>query len=227
MKKNKENIKNKEDLKQPDYFVNAKKEDLIVDEHIDDKYTKQLFDKYKNGENKKNKWFTISGGLSIAFGIICIISMIIVGIVFLSTEEKLKTLALAGKLDYDKKKEQVILACILVPIAGFLSIILGWQICKFAKLRKPELPSNAVKIMFCAILQFFVGGVIFSFFTIFAYFMGISSDYGAIYYNRIDKGDTIEKRLQNAKLYYENNLITHEEYEKLKENILNEKEIYF
>lgn len=228
-KKEKYKLKNeiKEELEESLSFINAKEEDFVVDENIDDKYTKNLFEKYKGGQKIKNAWFTYSGGLSIAFGIISIITALVVGIVFLATAEQLKQLALAGQLDYEKRQMQVTICCIVLPIIGILSILIGSVICSFAKYKKKELPQNAIKIMTFAVLQFFFGGLIFSFLTVIAYFMGIGSDYGAIFYNRIDQGDITEKQLKDAKLYHQNKLINDKEYENLKKNILNDKDIYY
>ena len=229
MAKNKVKLRDeiKEELEDASTFINAKKEDFEVADAIDDKYTKHLFDKYKSGEKNKNNYFTISGILSIVFGVICIVTMIIVGIVFISTVDHLKELAANGQLNFDKKKSQVIICCIIIPIIGIFSILIGTKICKFAKLKRKELPAHAIKVMTFAVLQFFFGGLVFSFLTIIAYFMGIASDYGAIYYSRIDKGDITEKQLKNAKLYYQNDLINDKEYENLKQDILNDKNIYY
>jgi len=221
----KEKVKNEENKKS--FCINAKEEDFVVDEKIDDKYTKNLFERYKTGENKNNKWFTASGILSVAFGIICIVTMIVVGIVFASTIDQLKELAVSGQLDFEKRKMEIIVCCIVIPLAGIFSILTGLQICKFAKMKKEEISSKSIKIFLFAAVQFFIGGVIFSALTIVGYFVGISSDYGVIFYNRIDKGDSIEKQLHNAKLYHQNNLINDEEYENLKQEILKDKEIYF
>lgn len=204
----------------------VKPQDYHVDENIDDKYTKNFLAKYQKGE-KTNKWFTVSGILSIVFGIVCIVAMIVVGIVFLSSIDYLKELALNGEADYEKKKSQITVACIVIPILGILSILVGIRICKYAKYTKSELSAVAVKIIFLAIAQFFIGGIIFCFLTIIGYFMGVSTDYGAIFYNRIDKGDLTEKQLHNAKLYHQNELINDEEYQDLKRDILKDKNIYF
>lgn len=229
MAKNKVKLKDeiREELEDASTFINAKKEDFEFSDKIDDKYTKHLFDKYKSGEKNKNNWFTWSGILSIIFGVVCIITMLIVGIVFLTSIDHLKELAVNGQLDFDKKKIQVIISCVIVPVVGVLSILIGAQICSFAKLKRKELPANAIKVMTFAVLQFFFGGLIFSFITIVAYFMGIASDYGAIYYSRIDRGDITEKQLTDAKIYHQNKLINDKEYENLKQEILNDKNIYY
>ena len=62
--------------------------------------------------------------------------------------------------------------------------------------------------------------------TLIGYFVGIGSDYGVIYYNRIDNSSQKQKQLMDAKVLYQNELIDYEEYTKLKSKILHGTDIF-
>lgn len=228
-KAKKQNLKNDEREEiNASSFSDIDKSDLEVDEKIDDKYTNSVFNKYKNG-HQKNHWFTCSASFFILIGIIAVVTMVVVGLIFISSSDALKELAVNGDYDYEAKKTKVIICCILIPIIGIFSILIGLKINSFANLSKDELSKKVGKVMLFSFLQFIFGGTIFAFLTIIGYFMGIGSDYGAIYYNRIEgyNSNSKEKQLHDAKIYHQNQLIDDEEYKNLKENILKDKEIYF
>lgn len=194
-------------------------EDLEIDKNIDDKYTSSALDRYKNGHTKNN-WFTWSGILSILFGVACIVIMIVIGIVFVSSSESLKELASQQKYDYDAEKTKVIVCCIIIPIIGIIGILVGLKIKSYSNYSKEELIEHLGSIIGFSILQFLFGGVIFTILTLVGYFVGIGSDYGVIYYNRIDNASQKHRKLMDAKMLYQNELIDYEEYARLKNNIL-------
>lgn len=196
-------------------------EDLEFDESIDDKYTSSVFNKYKNGIHQ-NKWFLASGSLSIIFGIICVIVMAIVGIVFATSSPYLD--GMASGADYESKKNQVIICSIIIPIIGIISILVGIKILSFSKYSKEELIDHVGKLCGFAVLQFIFSAFIIVLLTVVGYFVGIGSDYGAIYYNRIDRGEA-SKRLADARILYENQLINEYEYKRIKEDILSDNDI--
>ena len=198
-------------------------EDLEIDKNIDDKYTSSVLDRYKNG-HLTNKWFTWSGVLSILFGVACIVIMIIVGIVFVSSSEYLKELASQQKYDYDAEKTKVIICCIVIPIIGIIGVLVGFKIKSYANYSKEDLIEHLVSIICFSILQFFFCGMIFVVLTLIGYFVGIGSDYGVIYYNRIDNASQKQRKLMDAKILHQNELIDYEEYTRLKHNILHHSE---
>ena len=196
-------------------------EDLEFDESIDDKYTSSVFNKYKNGIHQ-NKWFLASGSLSIIFGIICIIVMAIVGIVFATSSPYLSGWSVSA--DFETKKNQVLICSIIIPIIGIISILVGIKILSFSKYSKEELIDHVGKLCGFAVLQFIFSAFIIVLLTVVGYFVGIGSDYGAIYYNRIDRGEA-SKRLADARILYENQLINEYEYKRIKEDILSDNDI--
>lgn len=198
-----------------------KSEDLEFDECIDDKYTSSVFNKYKNGIHQ-NKWFLASGSLSIIFGIICVIVMAVVGIVFATSSSYLNGMATSS--DFETKKNQVLVCSIIIPIVGIISILVGIKILSFSKYTKSELVDHVGKLCGFAVLQFIFSAFIIVLLTVIGYFVGIGSDYGAIYYNRIDRGEA-SKRLADAKILYENKLINEKEYRRIKEDILSDSDI--
>lgn len=198
-----------------------KSEDLEFDECIDDKYTSSVFNKYKNGIHQ-NKWFLASGSLSIIFGIICVIVMAVVGIVFATSSPYLNGMATSS--DFETKKNQVLVCSIIIPIIGIISILVGIKILSFSKYTKSELVDHVGKLCGFAVLQFIFSAFIIVLLTVIGYFVGIGSDYGAIYYNRIDRGEA-PKRLADAKILYENKLINEKEYRRIKEDILSDSDI--
>lgn len=198
-----------------------KSEDLEFDECIDDKYTSSVFNKYKNGIHQ-NKWFLASGSLSIIFGIICVIVMAVVGIVFATSSSYLNGMATSS--DFETKKNQVLVCSIIIPIIGIISILVGIKILSFSKYTKSELVDHVGKLCGFAVLQFIFSAFIIVLLTVIGYFVGIGSDYGAIYYNRIDRGEA-PKRLADAKILYENKLINEKEYRRIKEDILSDSDI--
>lgn len=195
-----------------------KSEDLEFDESIDDKFTSSVFNKYKNGV-VQNKWFIVSGALSIVFGILCVIVMSVVGIVFATSTQYIDELA-SGE-DYQAQKNKILICCIIFPIIGIISILVGIKILSFSKYSKEKLIEKVGEIIGFSFLQFIFSALIIVIFTIIGYFTGVGSDYGAIYYNRIDRGET-SKRLSDARILYENQLIDEKEYRRIKEEILND-----
>ena len=195
---------------------NIKPEDLEIDEHIDDKYTSSVFARYKNGESK-NKWFLWSGYLSVGFGVLCVISMAILGIVFVFRSGELRQ---DTTYDYDGSRTKILASCIVVSIIGIIGFIVGLKVKSLASLTQEELIEHVWLIVGVAILQFFFGGFIFVILTIVGYFVGIGSDYGAIYYNRIDSSSDQYKRLKDAKSLYQNGVIDYEEYMRLRQEII-------
>ena len=212
----KENIK--EELRESSSQIKAS--DLKIDENIDDKYTNTVLSKHANG-TMKNNWFVWSGGLSIAFGIACIVAMLIVGIVFVFSTERLQGMSGIGNYDYDAEKNKILICSIVLPIIGIISIIVGAKIFTYSRYTKEALIDNLGKIIFVTVLQFIFGGVITVALTLVGYFVGIGSDYGVIFYNRIDKSEQRQK-LVDAKILYEKNLIDYDEYMRLKRTILDD-----
>lgn len=188
-------------------------DDYEIDENIDDEYTSSIFESFKNGDNQ-NKWFLASGYLSIIFGAICFVCFVFVGI------EGLKQLQMQSSYDFDEKRIKFILACVILPIVGFLGIFTGVKIKSFADYDSEKLAENLTSLIFYAILQFLFGGVLTAILTVVGYFVGIGQDYGAIYYSRLEDFPDRQSRLAEAKKMYEQGLIDEEEYQKLKEHIL-------
>ncbi len=221
MEKKKYNLKDetKEELR--DFLPNnIKPEDLEIDENVDDKYTSTIFERYKKGE-QKNNWLLWSGYLSIAFGVICVISMAILGIIFASMSESLKQEQINGTYDYDGTRLKVIICCIVFSIVGICSFLIGLKIKHYSHLSQEEMIDKVWEIIWISILQFFLGGVFTVILTLVGYFVGIGSDYGAIYYNRIDNKSKCYKKLQDAKNLLNNGIISYEEYQSIRQEILN------
>lgn len=200
---------------------NIKPEDLEIDEHIDDKYTSSVFARYKNG-NSKNKWFLWSGYLSVVFGVLCVISMAILGIVFAVRSGDLRQ---DTTYDYDGNRTKILISCIIVSVVGIIGFIVGLKVTSFASYSQEELIDHVWLIVGVAILQFFFGGFIFVILTIVGYFVGIGSDYGAIYYNRIDNSSEQYRKLKDAKSLYQNGVIDYDEYMRLRQEILRNSDI--
>lgn len=194
-----------------------KEEDLIVDEAVVDNYTSSVFERYKKGLIK-NKWFAWAGGLSIVFGVLAILIMAVVAIVFLTKEE----LILSPQDDYNTVRSQIITSSIIVPIIGIIAILVGIKVKSYAKYSKDKLIDHIVSFCFVCALQFIFGGIFPVVLTVIGYFVGIGTDYGAIYYNRIDNPSTQYRRLADAKKLYEDGVIDYQEYQSLKQYILRE-----
>lgn len=220
MKKEKHNIKEetKEELRD---FLPGKirPEDLEIDDNVDDKYTSSVFARYKKGR-QKNKWFLWSGYLSVAFGVLCIVTMLIVGIVFASRSGTLKHEQLLGRYDYDGTRTKIIISGIIVPLVGIASIFIGLKIKSYSALSQEELIDNVWSIAGMSVLQFFFGGLFFVVLTFAGYFVGIGSDYGAIYYSRIESNSLQQRKLKDAQRLYNNGIISMEEYQRLRNKIL-------
>lgn len=167
-------------------LYNQKADELKFKDVIDDNYTNSVMNKYQKG-HQKNKWFVWSGYLSIVFGIFCLFIMIIVGANFISKSDHLKELAIFENYDYEKKKAEVIAVCIIMPIIGILALLVGFKIKSFSSYTREMLMKKTTLVMTFAVLQIFVGGLIFSILTFAGYFVGRGIDYGAIYYNRIEE----------------------------------------
>lgn len=210
----KEELKN--ELAEFDVNSKIKKEDLELDQNIDDKYTSSVFSRYKNGITN-NKWFKASGIISIIFGILCIVIMAIVALNF----------AFSTPTGNDKERNTIIICTIVFTIMGLISIIIGAKIYSLAKYNKRQLIDSLGLVCALCVFQFFFSGLIFVVLTIVGYFAGLGEDYGVIYYNKIDKGDSMEKKLHDAKIFYQNDLISEKEYKKLKRDILESKDIDF
>ncbi len=210
----KEEIKNELD----ELNVNSKinKDDLEMDQNIDDKFTSSAFSRYKNGITN-NKWFKASGLISIIFGILCIVIMAIIALNF----------AFTTPTGNDKERNTIIICTIVFTVMGLISIIIGAKIFSLAKYNKKQLINSLGLVCALCVFQFFFSGLIFVALTIVGYFAGIGEDYGVIYYNKIDKGDSMQKKLHDAKIFYQNDLISEKEYNKLKRDILNSKDIDF
>lgn len=218
MKKEKYSMKEelKEELRST--TQNVKPEDLDMDETVDDKYTSSVFEKFKNGQTK-NGWFTWSGILSMVFGVLCIVSMVILGIVFAVQSDSLLAQVAHG-YDYDGTRTKVIVCIIVFTIVGIIGFFVGLKIKSYANYTKEQLIESLGAVIGMSVLQFFFGGLIFVVLTLVGYFVGIGSDYGAIYYNRIDNSSSQKRRLAEAKKMYEDGIISYAEYQSLRQNIL-------
>ncbi len=194
-------MKKIEDKDFPDDFK-KKADELKFNDKIDDKYTSNVLNKYEKG-HQRNRWLAWSGILSILFGIICVVTMVIVGIIFISSAESLQELSKYGQADFDKEKSKVLACAIAIPIMGILSIIVGVKVYGYSNYTREMLMEKSARIMFVAFIQFFVSACIFSLLTVIGYFVGRGIDYGAIYYNRIEKYDPRSEYLGNHN-YYEN-----------------------
>ena len=225
MKKEKYSLKEdiKEELK--DSSSTIKSTDLIIDDNIDDKYTSYVLNKYKDGQ-MKNKWFIWSGVFSILISIACVIGAIAVGVSFAISSDYLRQLASQNQFNYDAEKTKTIIICVVLAILGIIGLYVGLKIKSYSHYSKEELIENVFSIIVFSILQVIFGGVIFVILTLIGYFVGIGSDYGVIYYNRIDNSSQKQKQLMDAKVLYQNELIDYEEYTKLKSKILHGTDIF-
>ncbi len=178
-------VENKKLKEQHNASYEKKVDELKFNDKIDDAYTNSIIDKYKKG-HKKNQWFNVSGSLTVLFGIICIVTMVIVGIIFASSSDRLRDLAIYDGYDYDSKKSLVTGLCIAIPIIGIFNILIGIKVCSFANYTREMLMAKGTKVVLMGCLQFLIGGFIISILTFVGYFVGRGIDYGAIYYNRID-----------------------------------------
>ena len=213
----------KEELKESSSSI--KPNDFEINENIDDKYTSSVLNKYKDGQ-MKNKWFTWSGALSILFSIACVLGAIAVGVNFALSSDYLRELASQSQFNYDAEKTKTIIICIVLSVIGIIGLIVGLKIKSYSHYSKEELIENVFSIIVFSILQVIFGGVIFVILTLVGYFVGIGSDYGVIYYNRIDNSSQKQKQLMDAKVLYQNELIDYEEYTRLKNKILHGKDIF-
>ena len=173
LKSEKEELKNKTDAS-----YSKKADELKFNDKIDDAYTNKLVNKYEKG-HKKNLWFTSSGLLSMIFGALAIVVSIVVAIAFAIKGAQ-------GSYDLDDNRAKLLTATFSVIVYGICSIVIGLKITTFADYTRDMLMAKTLKISFFAILQLFLGGIIFSIVTMVGYFVGRGIDYGAIYYNRID-----------------------------------------
>lgn len=216
MENDKELKENKEKKKERGPRIsNIKPQDLEFNKNIDDKYTSSFIDKYKSGKTT-NKWFTASGILSILFGITCIFVMLIIIFKFIANK--------GSNVDYDAEKKKIIISGVVVFVVGILSILIGCKIKSFSKYIKDDYVKNLGTIILFIILQLLFGGFILAIFTIVGYFAGIGLDYGAIYYNRIEESSSKSKRIEELKQMYREDLIDFEEYQRLKDEILDQEE---
>ena len=126
MDKKAEKAKQVEEMKNSDDFK-RKADELKFNDKIDDKYTSNVLNKYEKG-HQRNRWLAWSGVLSILFGIICVVTMVTVGIVFLTSAESLQDLSIHGQADFDKERSKVLICAIVIPIIGILSIIVGVKV---------------------------------------------------------------------------------------------------
>lgn len=201
-------IKKAEEEEVSDGFK-KKVDELKFNDKIDDKYTSNVLNKYEKG-HQRNRWLAWSGGLSILFGITCIITMVIVGMIFVTSAESLQELSRVEQANFDKEKSKVIACAIAIPIMGILSIIVGVKVYSYSNYTREMLMEKSARIMFVAFIQFFVSACIFSLLTVIGYFVGRGIDYGAIYYNKIEKYDPRTDYYGN-KNYYENGPFTFDE----------------
>ncbi len=200
--------KNREkEVEQSDFKKKA--DELKFNDKIDDKYTSNVLNKYEKG-HQHNRWLVCSGVCSVLFGIACIVTMITVGIVFLVSSETLSEMSILSSVDFDEKKTQIIACCIAIPVMGILSIVVGVKVYSYSSYTHEMLVDRAPAIMFTAFIQFFVSAFIFALLTVIGYFIGRGMDYGAIYYNKIDKYDPSSEYLGNRN-YYENGPFTVDE----------------
>ena len=150
-------------------------------------------------------------------GVIAFLTIIIIAIVFAVKRE-----LIVGDGNFESVRTKIIISCIVVPIIAIISIIVGAKIKSYSKYSKARLIDNVVSISVMIVLQFLFGGLIFSALTIVGYFVGIGSDYGAIYYNKVDNPSTQVRRLADAKKLFQDGVIDEQEFKNLKEHILRE-----
>ena len=174
----------------------------------------------------KNKWFIWSGVFSILLSIACVIGAIAVGVNFALSSDYLRQLASQNQFNSDAEKTKTIIICVVLAIIGIIELFVGLKIKSYSHYSKEELIENVFSIIVFSILQVIFGGVIFVILTLIGYFVGIGSDYGVIYYNRIDNSSQKQKQLMDAKVLYQNELIDYEEYTKLKSKILHGTDIF-
>lgn len=186
----------------------VREEDLTIDENIDDKYTNKVLNKYKYGK-VKNLWFFASAVISIVFGIACLFSMLIIAWHYL----------INGAVTNASERSKIVIITIVFSVCGLISILVGMKVASFSNFKKEQCNAHLGEIIAMGLLQFFFSGVIVVIFTIIGYFSGISSDYGVIFYNRLDSSGKL-KRLADAKVLYQNRLIDYAEYKALKKKIL-------
>ena len=200
---NKEGKKEKESEKEfkerTDESYSQKADELKFNDKIDDAYTNKLVDKYEKG-HKKNLWFVASGLLSIIFGFLAIIITVIVASTY-------GVKGVRGSYDLDENKTKLLTISLVMIIYGLCSLAIGAKIATLANYTREMLMKKTSYIVVLAILQLFLGGVIFSIFTLVGYFVGRGIDYGAIYYNKIEgynknnrpKSEDLETELQILK----------------------------
>lgn len=163
-----------------------KAEELEFNENIDDKYTNELIEKYKQG-HQKNHWFSASGIISIILGIACLVGVVGIGFTLLISSISFSKFAMEFSLDVEEKKKILITAFALLPILGFLNIWIGLKVGKISDFTKEMLLDRTGYIFGLIFFQAIVGGIIFCFIPIVGYFIGRGVDYGAIHYNYIDE----------------------------------------
>lgn len=196
---------------------NIREEDLRVEDGVIDSYTSSVFKRYKKGLIK-NRWFLWSGYWSIVFGVLAILSMAIVAIIFVVRDD----LIMSPQDNYEDVRNKIIISGVIVPIIGIISIIVGAKIKSYSKYSKDKLIDHIISFSFMCAMQFIFGGIFPVFLTVVGYFVGIGTDYGAIYYNRIDNPSTQYRRLADAKRLYEEGVIDEQEFQALKQYILRE-----
>ena len=194
---------------------NIKEEDLVVDEAVVDNYTSSVFERYKSGR-VKNKWFLWAGTLSIIFGINAVLIMAVITIIFVVRSD----LLVGSQSDYNFVRNQIIISSIVITIVGIIAILVGAKVKSYSKYTKEKLIDHIVSFSFVCVLQFIFGGIFPVILTVVGYFVGIGTDYGAIYYNRIDNPSTQYRKLADAKKLFENGVIDEQEYQALKQYIL-------
>ncbi len=192
-----------------------KEEDLHVDEAVVDKYTRHVFNRYKSGL-VKNKWFIWSGALSIVFGVLAVFSMAVLTIIFAVRSD----LLVGKQSDYDIVRNRVLISVVVITLVGIISVFVGCKIKSYSNYKKEKLIENVVSISFVCFLQFLFGGILTVILSFIGYFVGIGTDYGAIYYSRIDNPSSLSRRLADAKRLYQRGELTQKEYEALKQSIL-------
>ncbi len=178
--------------KENNYFE-KKVNELTFDDKIDDSYTNKIIDKYKQG-HKPNKWFIASGMISIIFGLVCFLVMAILGISFLAQKATLAT-----EINYESRKKLVEVFCIILPLMGIASILVGFKILKFSHYSREQLMKETALIVTMGFVQMFVSGFVFCLLTFGGYFVGRGIDYGAIYYNKIEGYTKSDERSSTAK----------------------------
>lgn len=187
-----------------DEYYDKKVDELEFNENIDDEYTKNVMNKCLRG-HQDNKWMAASGILSILLGAACIITMIIVGLVFVYSSESLHDMAVIdGTVDFEAEKRKVIICSIIIPLIGILNIYLGLKINSFAGYTREMLMRNTGTIVCFGIMQCIAGGFFICILTFIGYLVGRGMDYGAIYYNKVDtysnKEWELEERYLNKEL---------------------------